>query len=76
VGATLIAWLLPAIREIPSLQTLLGGMFILGGIALGTLGFQSRPGEGEGDDDGDENGGRGAGVHGDGSPTDPGVDAG
>jgi drug/metabolite transporter (DMT)-like permease len=76
VGATLIAWLLPAIREVPSLQTLLGGMFILGGIALGTLGFQSRPGEGEGDEDGDENGGRGAGVHGDGSRTDPGVDAG
>jgi drug/metabolite transporter (DMT)-like permease len=45
VGATLIAWLLPAIREVPTPQTLLGGAFILAGIALGTFGFQSRPRE-------------------------------
>lgn len=37
VGATLIAWLLPAIREAPPPQTVLGGCLILGGIALGTL---------------------------------------
>jgi drug/metabolite transporter (DMT)-like permease len=38
VGATLIAWALPAIGEVPSSQTLLGGVLILAGIALGTLG--------------------------------------
>ncbi len=35
VGATLIAWLLPAIREAPPAQTLFGGVLILAGIALG-----------------------------------------
>jgi drug/metabolite transporter (DMT)-like permease len=39
VGATLIAWLLPAIAEVPPPQTLIGGFLILTGIALGTLGF-------------------------------------
>lgn len=39
VGATLIAWVLPAIREIPPPQTLLGGILVLTGIALGTLGM-------------------------------------
>jgi drug/metabolite transporter (DMT)-like permease len=39
VGATLIAWLLPAIAEVPPPQTLLGGVLILAGIALGTVGF-------------------------------------
>jgi drug/metabolite transporter (DMT)-like permease len=38
VGATLIAWALPAIAEVPPPQTLLGGLLILTGIALGTLG--------------------------------------
>ncbi len=37
VGATLIAWLLPAIAEIPPPQTLLGGLLILVGIVLGTV---------------------------------------
>ncbi len=46
VGATLIAWLLPAIREVPPPKTVLGGVFILAGIALGTLGFGSRAGAG------------------------------
>ncbi|MFH1763358.1 MAG: DMT family transporter [Gemmatimonadota bacterium] len=41
VGATLIAWVLPAISEVPPPQTLLGGVLILSGIALGTLGFTS-----------------------------------
>lgn len=36
IGATLIAWLLPAIAEIPPPQTLAGGALILLGIALGT----------------------------------------
>lgn len=45
VGATLIAWLLPAIGEVPTRQTLLGGAFILAGIALGTFGVRSRTGE-------------------------------
>jgi drug/metabolite transporter (DMT)-like permease len=39
VGATLIAWLLPAIAETPPPLTLAGGILILVGIALGTLGF-------------------------------------
>jgi drug/metabolite transporter (DMT)-like permease len=39
VGATIIAWLLPAIAEVPPPQTLLGGAMILLGIALGTVGF-------------------------------------
>jgi drug/metabolite transporter (DMT)-like permease len=34
VGATLIAWMLPAIAETPGPQTLVGGLLILGGIAL------------------------------------------
>lgn len=36
VGATLIAWLLPAIREVPPGQTLVGGVLILAGIVLGS----------------------------------------
>lgn len=43
VGATLIAWLLPAIHEVPPIQTLGGGVVILAGIALGTLGVKSGP---------------------------------
>jgi len=46
IGATLIAWLLPAIRETPPAQTILGGCLILGGIALGTLGFGAGGGGG------------------------------
>jgi drug/metabolite transporter (DMT)-like permease len=42
VGATLIAWVLPAIAEVPPPQTILGGLLILVGIALGTLGFTSQ----------------------------------
>jgi len=34
VGATLIAWLLPAIAEVPGPQTLVGGLLILSGIGL------------------------------------------
>lgn len=37
VGATIIAWALPAIREVPPPQTFLGGALVLAGIALGTL---------------------------------------
>lgn len=37
VVATLIAWLLPGIREVPSVQTLMGGGLVLLGIAVGTL---------------------------------------
>lgn len=40
VGATLLAWLLPAINEVPPPQTFLGGVLVLGGIALGTLGVR------------------------------------
>lgn len=36
IGATLIAWLLPAISEVPPPQTLVGGVLILCGIALGS----------------------------------------
>lgn len=38
VGATLIAWLLPAIAEVPPGRTLGGAALILTGIAVGTLG--------------------------------------
>jgi drug/metabolite transporter (DMT)-like permease len=37
IGATLIAWLLPAIAEVPGPQTILGGALILGGIGLTVL---------------------------------------
>lgn len=42
VGATLIAWALPAIREVPQPVTFLGGALVLGGIALGTVGAGGR----------------------------------
>lgn len=35
IGATLIAWLLPGIREEPPVTVLVGGVLILAGIALG-----------------------------------------
>lgn len=35
IGATLLAWWLPGIRERPSAQLLLGGALVLSGIALG-----------------------------------------
>ena len=35
VGATLIAWLLPGIAEVPPLQAVVGGALILTGILLG-----------------------------------------
>lgn len=37
VGATLLAWALPGIRERPSLQTVIGGVLVLGGIAIGVV---------------------------------------
>lgn len=37
VIASLLAWGLPGIREAPPLQTAVGGVLIVGGIALGTL---------------------------------------
>lgn len=37
VGATLIAWLLPAIGEVPSTQTLVGGAVLLSGILIGSM---------------------------------------
>jgi drug/metabolite transporter (DMT)-like permease len=37
VGATLIAWLLPGIAEVPGPQTLVGGALILAGIGLTVL---------------------------------------
>jgi drug/metabolite transporter (DMT)-like permease len=36
IGATIIAWSLPAIREVPSAGMLAGGALILGGILLGS----------------------------------------
>ncbi|MBW3535136.1 MAG: DMT family transporter [Gemmatimonadetes bacterium] len=35
VGATLLAWALPAIREVPPATTFVGGALILAGIAVG-----------------------------------------
>jgi drug/metabolite transporter (DMT)-like permease len=56
VGSTLIAWLLPAIREKPPLQTLFGGALILIGIAIGVLGQRNATGSGtENDRQGDSN---------------------
>ena len=37
IGATVIAWALPAIGEVPAPQTLAGGALILGGIAVTVL---------------------------------------
>jgi drug/metabolite transporter (DMT)-like permease len=34
IGATLLAWLLPSIAEVPGPQTIVGGLMILGGIVL------------------------------------------
>lgn len=47
VGATLIAWLLPAIAEVPGPQTLAGGALILGGIALTVTGQHAVRGDRE-----------------------------
>lgn len=38
IGATLIAWALPGIREVPGPQTLVGGLLILGGVLLAVTG--------------------------------------
>jgi drug/metabolite transporter (DMT)-like permease len=42
VGATLIAMAVPAIREIPSVRTIVGGAVILAGIVIATLAPQAR----------------------------------
>lgn len=42
VGATLLAWALPAIAEVPPVQTLAGGALILAGIALGVADRRGR----------------------------------
>jgi hypothetical protein len=36
IGATLLAWWLPGIRERPTVQLLVGGSLVLLGIAMGT----------------------------------------
>jgi drug/metabolite transporter (DMT)-like permease len=46
IGATLIAWLLPAIAEVPGPQTLVGGGLILGGIGLTVFTGDKRSGSG------------------------------
>lgn len=38
VGAALLAWVLPGIRELPGPHVLLGGVVVLGGLALGIQG--------------------------------------
>lgn len=45
VIATLLAWALPGIRETPPLQTVIGGILIVGGIAWGTLRGATRHGD-------------------------------
>jgi drug/metabolite transporter (DMT)-like permease len=42
IGATLIAWLLPAIAEVPGPQTLVGGLLILTGISVTLVRPRSR----------------------------------
>ncbi len=64
VGATLIAWLLPGIRETPPMLTLFGGALILAGIAIGVLG-QRGPGRGSSNTAGDD----GSHTHGRGSSS-------
>jgi drug/metabolite transporter (DMT)-like permease len=44
VGATLIAWLLPAVREVPGWQTLAGGVLVLLGIAVTVTRRRATPG--------------------------------
>ena len=44
IGATLLAWWLPGIRERPSAQLLLGGALVLAGIALGMAGRPKKAG--------------------------------
>jgi drug/metabolite transporter (DMT)-like permease len=47
VGATLIAWLLPGIGEVPTVRTVVGGVVLLAGIAIGATRARrpaSRPG--------------------------------
>jgi drug/metabolite transporter (DMT)-like permease len=46
IGATLIAWLLPAIAEVPGPQTLVGGLLILAGIGLTVFTGSRRLGRG------------------------------
>jgi drug/metabolite transporter (DMT)-like permease len=46
VGATLIAWLLPAIREVPGPQTLFGATLVLAGIAVGATAVRRERGDG------------------------------
>jgi drug/metabolite transporter (DMT)-like permease len=41
VGATLIAWLLPAIAEVPGPKTVAGAILVLAGIAVGATGRRS-----------------------------------
>lgn len=48
IGATIIAWLLPAINETPSPQVILGGMLIILGVALGAGGGGGARGRGGG----------------------------
>ncbi len=48
VGATLIAWTLPAIGETPSVQTLAGGILVVGGIATGVLSARAEGSSGRG----------------------------
>jgi len=43
VGATLIAWLLPAVAEPPALGAVLGGVLALGGITLALVGAGAAP---------------------------------
>ena len=38
IGATLIAWALPGIREVPGPQTVAGGVLILGGVLMAVTG--------------------------------------
>ena len=45
VIASVLAWALPGIREVPPIQTVIGGVLIVGGIALGTLRGASRHGD-------------------------------
>jgi drug/metabolite transporter (DMT)-like permease len=45
IGATLLAWWLPGIRERPSVQLVMGGTLVLAGIALGLRSRRIRTGE-------------------------------
>jgi drug/metabolite transporter (DMT)-like permease len=53
VGASVIAWLVPAIHEVPAPSVAIGAVLVLAGIVLSLGRGAGRPGEGEGEGEGE-----------------------